>query len=140
MYMQNRLSFDFNYNNEYKLLDKDYYNHFYKFEVGYNTDEWSFIKAGYTFGHNFDRDFQLWNAAFQVRLFKDLSMSYDLNILKYNPDSTNSSTFINVLSLDYFFTKDLWIRVFTQNNSSFNKYYFYGSFGWRLSSWSSAWE
>ena len=29
IYMRNRLSFDFNYNNEYKLFDKEYYNHFY---------------------------------------------------------------------------------------------------------------
>ena len=132
IYMRNRFSFDFNYNNEYKLFDKEYYNHFYKFEVGYNTDEWSNAKVGYTFGHNFDRDFQLWNAAFQVRLFKNLSISYDLNVLKYMPDPSNSSTFINVLALDYFFTKDLWIRIFTQNNSSINKYYFYGLFGWRF--------
>jgi hypothetical protein len=132
IYTQNRLSFDFNYNNEYKLFDKEYYNHFYRFIVGYNTDEWAFAKAGYTFGRNFDRDFQLWNTAFQVRLFKDLSMSYELNALKYITDTTKSTSFINVLSLDYFFTKDLWIRVFTQNNSSFNKYYFYGLFGWRF--------
>lgn len=132
MYLKNRFSFDFDYNNEYKLFDKDYYNHFYKFEIGYNTDEWSNASAGYTFGHNFDRDFQLWNAAFQVRLFKDMSISYDLNVLKYSPDPSNSNTFINVLALDYFFTKDLWIRIFTQNNSSINKYYFYGLFGWRF--------
>ena len=132
MYLKNRLSFDFEYNNEYKLFDKEFYNHFYNFEIGYNTDEWSFAKIGYTFGHNFDRDFQLFNAAFQVRLFKNMSVSYDLNILKYNPDPYDNSTFINVLSLDYFFTKDLWIRVFTQNNSSINKYYFYGLFGWRF--------
>ena len=132
MYLKNRFSFDFDYNNEYKLLDKDYYNHFYKFEIGYNTDEWSNASAGYTSGYNFDRDFQLWNAAFQVRLFKDLSISYDLNVLKYSPDPSNSNTFINVLALDYFFTKDLWIRIFTQNNSSINKYYFYGLFGWRF--------
>jgi hypothetical protein len=132
MYMQNKLSFDFNYNNEYKLFDKEYYNQFYKFEVGYNTDEWAFAKGGYTFGHNFDRDFQLWNAAFQVRLFKDLSMSYEFNALKYATDTTKSTTYINVLALDYFFTKDLWVRIFTQNNSSFNKYYFYGLFGWRF--------
>ncbi|MFC2123536.1 DUF5916 domain-containing protein [Bacteroidota bacterium] len=132
LYMQNRLSADIAYNNEYKLLDKEYYNHFYRFIIGYNTDEWAHAQAGFTSGHNFDRDFDLWNLAGRVLLFKKLSLTYELNVLQYDPDLTESSTLINVLGADYFFTKDLWIRIFTQNNSSIDKYYFYGLFGWRF--------
>jgi hypothetical protein len=55
-----------------------------------------------------------------------------LNNIKYTPDPTSESTTINVVGLDYFFNKDLWVRVFMQNNTAFDKYYFYGLFGWRF--------
>jgi len=132
LYMQNRFSLDVAYNNEYKLLDKDYYNHFYEIKLGYNTDEATFGEISYTIGRNFDRDFQLWEGTARIRLFKRLNLTYELNILKYDPDPDNNSTVINVIGADYFFNKDLWIRIFTQNNSHINKFYFYGLFGWRF--------
>jgi len=58
--------------------------------------------------------------------------SLDALGLHYDPDPGDNSTVINVLGADYFFNKDLWIRVFTQNNSQNSKYYFYGLFGWRF--------
>ncbi|TDI69796.1 MAG: hypothetical protein E2O88_04560 [Bacteroidetes bacterium] len=39
---------------------------------------------------------------------------------------------INVIGLDYFFTNDLWIRIFTQTNSQSDKFYLYGLLGWRF--------
>ena len=132
LYMQNRLSLDIAYNNEYKLLDMNYYNHFYQVKFGYNTDEATFGEFGYSIGRNFDRDFQLWEGTARILIFKRLNISYEINILKYDPDPEGNSTVINVIGADYFFNKDLWIRIFTQNNSHINKYYFYGLFGWRF--------
>ena len=136
MYLQNRFSADIAYNNEYKNeyngVFKDYYNHFYRGRIGYNTDEWAHAEAGFTSGKNFDHDFDLWNLSGRVQLFKKLSLTYELNILQYDQEPLESSTIINVSGADYFFTRDLWIRIFTQNNSSVKKYYFYGLFGWRF--------
>ncbi len=36
------------------------------------------------------------------------------------------------LSIYYNFTKDLWIKVFAQNNLAIDRFYFYGTFGWRF--------
>ena len=132
IYLKNRLSLEIGYNNEYKLLEGDFHNYFYKAEIGYNTDEATFGKLTYTNGHNFGSDFQLWSAETKIRILNKLNLTYELNILKFNPDPENKSTVINVLGADYFFNKDLWIRVFSQNNSHNNKFYFYGLFGWRF--------
>jgi len=132
MYLSNRFSLEAAYNDEFKLLDKDYYNHFYKADVGYNTDEASYVQLGYQAGRNFGRDFQLWRLFLRFQLFSRLALSYELTRLDYEPDPSSSSTAINVLGADFFFNKDLWIRVFTQNNSVSDKFYFYGLFGWRF--------
>ncbi len=132
IYLKNRFSFDASYNNEYKLLDKDYYNHYYRTEIGYNTDESVFINAGFRTGKNFDRDFNLWQINTKFQLFKKLTITYEFNHLQYQPDPTSQSTTINVLGADYYFNKNLWLRVFTQMNSVDNKFYFYGLVGWRF--------
>ena len=132
MYLKNRWSLDLAYNNEYKLLNDSFNNHFVRGEIGYNTDEATFGKIRYTRGRNFGSDFQLWTAEARVQIMEKLNLTYELNIIDFDPDPENKSTVINVLGADYFFHKDLWLRVFTQNNSQINKYYFYGLFGWRF--------
>lgn len=132
MYFSNKLSFDANYQNEFQLLNKKFYNHYYHFIGGYNTDEASHVAVAYRFGRNFDRDFQLAELNSSFKIFKKLSVNYELNYLTFSPDNTRESTWLNVLGLDYYLTNDLWVRVFAQNNSSADKYYFYGLLGWRF--------
>lgn len=108
------------------------HNHKHNFSLGYNTDEWSNATAGYTFGRNFDRDISLVNAGAQIKPVRNFSPRYTANWVKFTPDEDGNSTFINVLTLDYNFTKDLWLRVFTQNSSATDKFYIYGLFGWRF--------
>lgn len=132
MYFRNKLSFDVYYRDEFQLLDKKYYNHYYHFISGYNTDEASHAAVAYRIGRNFDRDFQLAELNSSVKIFKKLSVNYELDYLTFTTDTTNESTWLNILGLDYYFTNNIWIRVFAQNNSSLDKYYFYGLFGWRF--------
>lgn len=131
-YLKNKIGFSYAYNNEYKLFEKEFYNHKHIFGLGYNTDEWSHAAIGYTFGRNFDRDISLLNAGAQIKPLRNLSLSYSANWLTFEPDPNENSTFINVLTLDYNFTKDLWLRVFAQNSSATDKIYIYGLFGWRF--------
>ena len=136
MYLKSKWSLDVAYNNEYKNQYKsdmeDFHNHFYRIEGGYNTDEATYGKIRYTTGRNFGRDFSLLTGVAKVRVLNKLNLSYEINLLKYDPDPESQSTVINILGADYFFNKDLWIRLFTQNNSQNNKFYFYGLFGWRF--------
>jgi len=131
-YMNNRLNFEYSYNNEFKLYEKEYYNHQNMFNLGYNTEEWSHAFVSYTTGYNFDRNFNLYSAGGQVKLFQNLSLSYTGNILKFNPDDENNSTFINAITANYNFTKDLWLKMFAQNSTKDESIYFYGLLGWRF--------
>jgi hypothetical protein len=132
LYMKNNLSFDFNYNNEFKLLDREYYNFYYQGIAGYRTDEAANASLSYRAGRNFNRDFKLVEFGTVFQLFRKLTLNYEFNYLAFDPDPVNESTFLNILGLDYYFTNDLWIRIFSQHNSSSDRIYFYGLFGWRF--------
>jgi hypothetical protein len=131
-YLQNRFSLAYSYNNEYKLFDKSYYNHRHTIQLGYNTAEWSHASLDYSFGHNFDRDFQRYSLGGRVKITEKLAAQYSGDWIRFEPDEEDLSTFINVLTLNYNFTNDLWLRVFAQNSTRSNKVYFYGMAGWRF--------
>lgn len=131
-YFQNRFSLSYRYNNEYKLFDKDYFNHRHTFDLGYNTAEWSHALAGISFGRNFDREFQRYSLAGRAKITEKMAVEYSGDLIQFTPDDENHSTFINVLSLNYNFTKDLWIKIFAQNSTGSSKIYFYGLAGWRF--------
>ncbi len=132
LYFRNKLNFEVFYNNEFKLFEKKYYNQKYGVEVGYNTDEWSMAKLNYWGGHNFDRNFHLFKGSTRLKLSSKLAVEYSFQRIWYEPDTANYSTLINVLSVYYNFTKDLWVKVFAQNNSAYDHIYVYGLFGWRF--------
>jgi len=131
-YFRNKINFEVFYNNDFKLFEKKYYNHKYGVELGYNTDEWSMAKLNYWGGYNFDRDFHLFKGSTRLKLTEKLALEYSFQRIWYEPDTTNSSTLINVVSAYYNFTKDLWVKVFAQNNSAIDRIYLYGLFGWRF--------
>ena len=131
-YLQNRFSLTYSYNNEYKLFDKDYYNHRHSIDLGYNTAEWSFASAGYSFGHNFDRDFQRYSLGGRMKITDKMAVEYSGDLIKFSPDEDNFSTLINVFSVNYNFTNDLWVKLFAQNSTSTSKLYFYGLAAWRF--------
>jgi hypothetical protein len=132
LYFNNEFSIDLSYNNEFKLFEKKYYNHLYKVEFGYNTDQWSSARVAYIWGRNFDRDFLLIKPQVRFQLFKSLALSYEYNHLSYTPDPTRDATNINIFIADYNFTRDVWIRLLAQNNSRQDRFYIYGLFGWRF--------
>lgn len=132
LYLTNRLSIDLSYNDEFKLYEKKFYNQMYEVELGYNTDEWTSASLEYAWGRNFDRNFSLIDAKVQIRPLSQLAFEYNFNKLTYSPDIPGEATSINILTVDYNFTRDLWFRLFTQNNTSENRIYFYGMFSWRF--------
>ncbi len=131
-YFSNRISTGYNYNNEYKLYEKGFYNHRHEFTLGYNTEEWSHVQTGFSTGRNFDKDFYLYRGGFRVKPIQNLSVEFSTSYLRFVPDPDSSSTFINVLTANYNFTNDLWIKVFAQNSTANERIYIYGLFGWRF--------
>ncbi len=135
-YFKNKISVDFYYNNEYKNnylnTPDNYYNHYYRGILGYNTDENNYAEISYRSGINFKRNFDLFELNTTVQFLKKFSASYELKYLLFKPDPRNETTLLNILALSYFKTKDLWFRAFTQHNSQNKRIYFYGLAGWRF--------
>ncbi len=132
IYFESKFNFEYSYNNEYKLFDKSYYNHQHIFGLGYNTEEWNNVSLNYSFGENFDRNFRRIKANASLKISGKSAIGYKADIIKITPDTTNSSTFINVLNFQYNFSKDLWIEIFGQSRSNTGKFYLYGKLGWRF--------
>ncbi len=131
-YFSNRFSIGYDYNNEYKLYEKAFHNYRHEFIAGYNTEEWSHGQAAFSIGRNFDRDFYMLGGGIRIKLIQNLSLDYTSSVVHFIPDIDASSTFINVVTANYNFTKDIWIKVFAQNSTANEKVYLYGLFGWRF--------
>ena len=67
-----------------------------------------------------------------MKITEKFSAQYSGDLISFDPDPGNNSTLINVLSLNYNFTRDLWIRVFAQNSTQNSRIYVYGMTGWRF--------
>jgi hypothetical protein len=119
--LQNKLSFEVEHHQEYKLFEKDFRNHQTEFQLGYNTREWQSASVSYSFGHNFDLDFQLIEGSVNYKLTQDFSLSYELTRLLFDPDPEDESTWIHVVRSDFYFTNDLFIKLFYQVNTSIDK-------------------
>jgi hypothetical protein len=75
----------------------------------------------YEFGRNFDLDFKLYGVAFNYKLLKSLSLEYELDRLFLDPDPENESTYLHVVRLTNYFTRDLYFKFFYQTNTAITK-------------------
>ncbi len=117
----NKLSFEIDYTGEFKRYEKDFHNRQLGFTLGYNTREWQSVRITYEFGKNFDLDYLLFGGGFNFKLSKKFSIEYELNRLRLDPDPEWKSTWLHVLRLNHYFTKDLFIKIFFQSNSVIDK-------------------
>lgn len=119
--LANKFSFSLDYTSEYKLYEKKFWNNETNFIIGYNTREWQSAQLCYGFGQNFDRDFQLIKGNLNHKFGESLSLEYSLTRLKFSPDPQKDSTWINVIRVNYYLTKDLFFKLFYQTNSAIDK-------------------
>jgi hypothetical protein len=68
----------------------------------------------------------------RFKIKNKFSVEYELEKLNFNPDPEKESTWLNILTLNYQFTPNLFVRLFTQHRSENNRIYVYGLFGWRF--------
>jgi hypothetical protein len=136
IYMTNKLNLGFKYNNEYRFLKSDsidYYNYYYGITLGYNTEAYNSAKVMFRTGRSFGSDYYSFEASFQLKVLDRLSLELKPKYINFTPETVSYKTaFINSLSATYNFTNDLWIKLICQNNTSNDKIYVYGLFGWRF--------
>jgi hypothetical protein len=118
---RNRISMEWDFQEEFKRFEKDFRNRHLGIEVGYNTRQFQSVQVGFRGGKNFDAVFQLWTARAAYKPTEQLSVEYELERLTLKPDPENESTWIHVLRADQFFTNDLYLKLFLQTNSAIDR-------------------
>jgi len=121
--LRNRISAEVAFSEEFKRFEKDFQNRQTTLTLGYNTRAFQSAQVRYRFGKNFDSDFQLWSAAGAYKVTRQLSVEYELQRLMLDPDPDDDSTWIHVVRINQFFTRDLFLRVFYQTNSAIDRRY-----------------
>jgi hypothetical protein len=119
--LRNKISFKIRHAEEYKLFEKGFRNRSTQFIAGYNMREWESAVLSYSFGKNFDSDFNLIGATLNQKITRDLSLTYRLSKLFLNPDPDGQSTWIHSLHATQYFHKDLFLKLFFQTNSAIDK-------------------
>ncbi len=119
--LKNKFTLNIEHHEEYKLFEKDFRNRESVLEVGYNTREWQSAQVAYSFGRNFDLDFQMVEGEVNFKLTRDLSVSYMLERVVFSPDPENESTWIHVIRTTQYFTPDLFVKLFYQLNTVIDK-------------------
>jgi len=119
--LKNKFSITLEHHEEFKLYEKEFRNRQSEIDIGYNTREWQHGSVAYSFGKNFDRDFQLLEGNVNFKLSQDLSVSYGLERVLFDPDPENDSTWIHVVRATNYFTNDLFIKLFYQLNTVIDK-------------------
>jgi hypothetical protein len=120
--LKNKLSFEAQHHEEYKLYEKDFRNRETELTLGYNTREWQSAEVTYSFGRNFDLNFWLVEGKLNYKVTRDFALEYGLTRLVFNPDPEKESTWIHVIRATNYFTKDLFLKVFYQVNSAIDKH------------------
>jgi hypothetical protein len=119
--LKNKFSFTLEHHEEFKLYEKEFRNRQSEIEVGYNKREWQSASVSYSFGHNFDSDFQLFEGDIRFKLTEDFSVSYGLERVIFDPDPESESTWIHVVRATNYFTNDLFVKLFYQLNTVIDK-------------------
>ncbi|MEN8154762.1 MAG: DUF5916 domain-containing protein [Acidobacteriota bacterium] len=119
--LSNKLSLEIDYSREFKRYEKDYDNYAVELQAGYNTREWQSARFNYEFGHSFGLDYKLIGAGINYKLLKNLSLEYDLERLIFDPDPEGENTWIHIVRLTNYFTKDTYLKFFYQTNTAITK-------------------
>ncbi len=115
-----------------EVFEKRFHNYHYLVETGYNLQQWNNYSFFYMRGRSFDRGLDRWVFRSRFKLTGNWALEYRFQDVSLKPDPEAQSTTQHVLTTDYNFTPDLYLRLFTQYNGANNRFYLYGLFGWRF--------
>lgn len=112
----NRFRFELGHDQEMKRYEKDFHNYETKLEFGYNQREFQSISTSLEFGKNYEKDYHLISAQAGYKPISQLSLEYELQQLVLNPDPDKESTWIHLVKMNHYFTKDIYLKVFYQSD------------------------
>jgi len=128
----NRWRVDLDHSDEFERFEEDFHNRITTAGVGYDTRVGRSVKLVIGDGTNFNSDLRLYGAEGQFRITDRWNASYVLTRLLLDPDPDGETTWIHVFSSDYYFTNDLYVKLFLQTNSAITKENVQSLFVWRF--------
>jgi len=119
--LSSKWNIEFDFTEEFKRYEKDFHNRIISAEVEYDTRTGRSFSFSYGFGENYDSRLRLATARADLKLTEAWNFEYNLTRLWLDPDPEEETTWIHVLRSNYYFTKDLFLKVFFQTNSVIQK-------------------
>ena len=130
--LTNLFSVELSGEREFKRYEKDFHNHHLELALGYNTREWKSAEMKFEFGRSFDSDYRLFGGEVNLKPLPNLALEYALNRLWLDPDPEGESTWIHIVRLTHFFSKDLYLKLFFQTHSAIAKHTIQAVFVYRF--------
>jgi hypothetical protein len=115
---------EFSHNEEFERYEKDFLNRETTIDIGYDSRAGRSAEFSYGFGRNYDSNLQLLGGEVFYKLTRAWTASYALTRLWLDPepeDPEDCSTWIHVLRSDFYFDKDLYLKLFYQTHLAIKK-------------------
>ncbi len=128
----NRWEFALRYEDEFKRFEEDFHNHIFEIEFGWDNRQGRAWEIEVSKGRNFGDDLWLYEADVTFKVSDAWNFSYEVLYLDLEPDLEGRSTWIHVLRSTYYFTNDLFVKLFAQTNSAIDKENFQLLTVWRI--------
>jgi len=117
----NRWSLEVEYEDEFERFEEDFHNNITTLEFGYDNREGRSFEIDVSKGKNFGDDLWLYNGELTFRISDAWNLGYEVTYLDLKPDQFGRSTWIHVLRTTYYFTNNLFTKLFLQSNSAIDK-------------------
>jgi len=117
----NRWNLDLEYEDEFERFEQDYHNNITTLEFGYDSREGRSFEIGVSQGENFGDDLWLYKGELTFRISDAWNLGYEVTYLDLEPDLLDRSTWIHVFRSTYYFTNNLFTKLFLQGNTAIDK-------------------
>lgn len=115
---------ELSHSDEFKRYEKDFRDRETKVALGYDTRAGRSAQVSFGFGREEDSDLRLFGMYATLKITDAWNVSYSLKRLWLDPEPVepeDQSTSIHVLRSNYYFNKDLYLKLFYQTHTAIDK-------------------
>jgi len=127
-----RWNLELEYEDEFKRYEADYWNNLATLQFGYDNRAGRAFSVAVSTGQNFGDELRLYEGRLQYKISDAWNLSYEVTRLKLKPDLEDRTTWIHVFRSTYYFTNDLYVKLFLQSNTAIDKEAVQALMVWRI--------
>jgi hypothetical protein len=109
------------YEDSFERFEEDFCNEITELGFGYDNREGRSFEIGVAQGRNFGDDLWLYDGELTLKISDAWNLGYEATYLDLEPDLLGRSTWLHVLRTTYYFTNDLYTKLFAQINTAVDK-------------------